>query len=86
MSPKSENEKITLHRATIDYAIQCVEEEMETLFSLATSVTWQIGAPDRKNPKDTDNIAAFRLAELIEDRCGSTAFVSNLRFVLLGEK
>ena len=77
-------EKVTLNRSTIEFALEYLDEEMETLYALATSLVSQIGVPDRKNPKDTDNITALRLAEIIEDRVGSTSFSNSMRTILTG--
>ncbi len=77
-------EKVTLNTTTIESALKYVEEEMETIFALASAVAWQIGEPDNKNPKDTDNISAYRLAELIQDRTGDASFGAMMRYILTG--
>ncbi len=77
-------DEVMLNKATIEYALKYVEEEMQTLFALAFSLAWQIGAPDDKNPKDTDNICAYRLANVISERTGTTKFGDSLRYILTG--
>lgn len=65
---------VTLGRHTIEYVMEALDDELETLYALDTSLCIQIGEPDRANPKDGDNMTAFKLAQLLEDRLGSTRF------------
>lgn len=73
---------VILNRHTIEYVMAALDEEMETLYALASALCMQIGEPDRANPKDSDNIAGFRLAQLLEDRTASTRLRESIGYML----
>jgi hypothetical protein len=76
------NDTVILSRHAIEYVMDALDDEMDTLYALATSLCIQIGEPDRANPKDSDNITAFKLAQLLEDRTGSTSLREAIRAML----
>lgn len=73
---------LMLNRNTVEFVLEYIREEMESLFSLSAAVAAFTAVKDTKNPKDNDNITAFRLAEILEERLGSTAFQNNIRSML----
>ena len=82
VSTKKVVSKVTLSRSTIELALDYIGDEMETLLALSNALVSQVTVQDPKNPKDHDNVFAFRLAELLEDRIASSVFQENIRHIL----
>lgn len=84
MTPNKSGETVTLRKSTIDCVMGYIREELETLLSLSSAVVNFVAVEDTKNLKERDNLNAFRLAELLEDRLGSTTFEKNIKRILDG--
>jgi hypothetical protein len=80
-TPKKSSEVISLRAEVIELVMSLIREERETLSALACSILMMVSC-DPKNPKDGDNIHAYRLAELLEDEIGSSHTENLIRELL----
>jgi hypothetical protein len=67
------------------FAMDLIDDEMNKLHCLAIALENQLRPNDPKNPTDTDNLIAWRLAEVLEEKLGSTAFEKGVRSLLILE-
>jgi len=72
-------------RSQLEFALSCLEEEHEILLALAIAVRRQVEPIDPVKPSDTVDTTAWRLAQVLESHLEKTAFVDQMRFLVLGE-
>jgi hypothetical protein len=68
------------------FAYGFIEEELETLLCLSIALKRELEPNDPNNPGDEFNATPWRLAQVLNERLSSTAFTSNMRTLLTGEK
>lgn len=71
-------------RSQVEFALSYLKEEIETLLSLAMALRRQVEPIDPKNPTDTVDTTAWRLAQVLEGRLEKTLFVDQMRSLVLG--
>jgi hypothetical protein len=76
------DDTVTLRKSRIEFVMDYIREEQETMQALSSAIVSCVAVQDTKNPKDSDNIFAFRLAELLDDRLGDAKFEKNIRLML----
>lgn len=73
-------------RGSLELAIDYVADEHEKLLALAMTLRQRLEPANPKDPTGGDDLTAWRLAELLEERLTSTDFTNTLRVFVLGEK
>lgn len=73
-------------QGSLDVALEYVEDEHEKLLALAIALRHLLEPADPHNPAENDDLTAWRLAQLIEERLSSTTFTNTLRAFVLGPK
>lgn len=73
---------VTLHKSKIEYVMAYVNEERETILALSMALRKWLEPDDPQDPKDSDDLTAWRLAQILEDRLSSTEFEENIGNVL----
>jgi hypothetical protein len=72
-------------RSQLEFAFSYLEEEHETLLALAMALLRQVEPVDPDAPNDAVDTTAWRLAQVLEQRLGSTVFVADMRKLIFGE-
>lgn len=71
-------------QCSLEVAFDFVENERDTLLALAMVLRERLEPDDPKDPGEYDDLNAWRLAKLMEERLTDTGFTDKLRFFLLG--
>lgn len=71
-------------QGSLEVALDFVEEERDRLLALAMVLRQRLEPADPKDPGENDDLNAWRLAQLLEERLTDTGFTDRLRFLLMG--
>ncbi len=71
---------------SLELALDFVEGERDRLLALAMVLRQRLEPVDPKDPTDSDDLNAWRLAQLLEERLTSVRFTDTLRTFVMGSK
>lgn len=71
---------------SLELALDFVEDERDRLLALAMTLRQRLEPVDPKDPTDSDDLNAWRLAQLLEERLTSVRFTDTLRTFVMGSK
>lgn len=71
-------------QGSLTVALDFVEEERDRLLALAMVLRQRLEPVDPKDPGENDDLNAWRLAQLLEERLTDTGFTDTLRKFVLG--
>ena len=70
----------------LQFAFKYLQEEMEKIEAVAFALVQRLGPQDPEFPDDIENIASWRLAEVLAERAGDAEFLNTMRALLLGDE
>lgn len=82
--PQDPTDLPNVSQGSLDVALAYVEEEHDKLLALAITLRQRLEPADPQDPTDSDDLTAWRLAQLIEERLERTEFSLTLRAFVLG--
>lgn len=69
-------------QATLELAMSLLHDELEKMLCIAISLVNKLEPKDVNNIQDDEDVIAWRLAQVLEDRLSETAFLDSLRELL----
>ncbi len=70
----------------LQYAMDYMDEELDKLLALSHVLVRELEPKDPKNPTDSDNLTAWRTAEILCERLNEVEFSNTMREMVLSKQ